>query len=156
MCRHTNKTTETRREAWAAAACIGKSRRRCNSYECVEDSNVWRQRQQHLKRNHRLSQRRKQLVNNEIMAIIALVACLVAILHTLLQLQGQYYTKLFIISHCLLLFICLFIAFSKGFNAKFKYLKWLLFSSKANKKKWKICHKSRAQYFMLDNQPSNE
>lgn len=27
------------------------------------------------------------------MAIIAVVACLVAILHTLLQLQGQYFTK---------------------------------------------------------------
>lgn len=91
----------------------------------VEHLAVWRQQQQ-FKRNHRLSQRRKQLVNNEIMAIIALVACLVAILHTLLQLQGQYFIKLFIISSVSFILFPLNMnspLFQRIFNAK-KFNRW--------------------------------
>lgn len=81
---------------------------------------VWRQRQ-HLKRNHRLSQRRKQLVNNEIMAIIALVACLVAILHTLLQLQGQYFSNYLLFANIIdRVLFSTFILFEWISNVKFK------------------------------------
>lgn len=66
--------------------------------------------------------------------------------------QTIYYFPLFTFVH--LFIYCIFkrIYSMQNLNTWNDYC----FLRKQTKKKWKICHKSRAQYFMLDNQPSNE